>query len=405
MEKVTPSNFFRSHFQALFTKFGESASIEKSYEVYRPKSFLEENRSRYRLSQVSLLLFQLLSAVFAFTFASSMIINLFPHFIFKDWVAGIVAAVILVMLEMAKKDFLGAFIESIIKAKAVKQGFRIKLENGLMSIILTALSVFSSIEGAKQWATNATDQTVQIQTEHKRKAEKVKQDFVEKIKPIATNIEALQAKEISRTWGLTPTESTSLQANRAEYNRLLNEQTKLLQTLDNQTNRDATQNGTNTNKVILYMLISSLTVEIFILLCIGFIGYYLGYVYVEAYANGNLPVASEFAEAKTENSQMNEVLAYLKELTTKSQTLMSLTPIPTETSDIIPTAETIHKIGFEINAEEEKKWKARGVVINYKKMQELIDKGLNNRQVSSVLKCSESAVKRYKQAQSSRAKS
>jgi hypothetical protein len=400
----TPSNFFLGSFNAFRTQFNENGIIEIAHQKYRPKSFLEENRGRYHLAQVSLFLFQILSAVFAFTFVNQLIINLLPKFGFDEILAGFSAGLFLILLEIAKKSFLGAFVESIIKAKAVKNGFKIKLENGFISLILITLSVFSSVEGAKMWATNATDKTTQIQLENKRKASQIKQDYASKLKQVEANIQALQAKEISRNWGLTEMESKSLEANRTEYNRLIAEQNKNLQSIDNQVINELSENKGNTSKTVMYMLIASLIVEAFTLLSIWFIGYYLGYVFVEAVENGTLPTNPiPASNQQIENNEIKELLGYFRNLIANNQPMPSYTATAQEIEPVL--AENQQKIGFEIHPENEKNWRPRGAVINYKKMQDLINKGLNNREVATVLKCSESAVKRFKQAQSESSKS
>jgi hypothetical protein len=393
MEKIFPSNFFKNHFNLLRTNFVESGIIETSYEKYREKTYLEENKQKYWFAQIALVVFQILSIIFAYTLVFKLITQLLPYFGLRDIVAGTITGLLLILLEIAKKTFLGAFVESIIRAKAVQQQIRVRSENAFLSLILVALSVFSSVEGARMWAYQSSDQTKEISTQNIKKADEIKQSFADKIKTIQGNIQALQAKEISRAWGLTPTESQSLQANRTEYNRLLDEQTKQLQKTDNQTLIESNQNTNLTNQNMRYMLITSILVEIFTLACISFIAYYLGFVFVEAQANGNLP--KPFVETpKNEaiNEQLNEILAYLKNLVTNDTHSTVISPL----IDAIEEKTETSYIDKADNLTQNRR--PRGYSIDYEKVADCLKKGLSIQETAILCRCSPSSVKAFKKA-------
>jgi hypothetical protein len=68
-----------------------------------------------------------------------------------------------------------------------------------------------------------------------------------------------------------------------------------------------------------------------------------------------------------------------------------------QTSMMQPVAEYSPQIGFEFGNDKPKQ--PRSKAIDYGKMQNLIDKGLGTMDIARVMKCSESAVRKYKQTQ------
>ncbi len=387
--RQSPSRYFQSNANFLRTSLGENTIVEIAHERFKEKSFLEENKDKYRLSIVALLFFQVTSAGLAFMFVYHLLANLLPT-LSDDWRRVMVSAVtglVLILLEVAKRVILASFLISLIKAKAIRQKFRVRYEYALLGAVLVALSVYSSVQGARSWVEKATDKSEQIKANYETKADSIQAYFSRKLSSVEANIQALQAREIERKWGLTTDEAESLKANRAEKARLERAMEVAQGHLSELESKESTKNSNETSYTVRNMLYASLSVEAFTLICLYFIAFYLGHVFVEASELGYLP---------DDNNDKQDNSLKMTEADTNEQ-IGKPTKLAQPVFDITPVR--VNKLGFEFSSKSAQKRKTRGASIDYDKMQELIDKNLNNREIASVMQCSQSSVKRFRKEQ------
>ncbi|MEK7253637.1 MAG: hypothetical protein AAB316_02760, partial [Bacteroidota bacterium] len=162
--QVLPSGIFRSKSGQLFRQFENGGILEKANAVYQEKTFLERFKPHYQAANLASLVFQTLSALFAFTFAQRLAAGVLPQWspLANLVLSGLVAGVLLCGIEVFKRLCLGSFVVSYIQSRALQSGVRASWLSLALNVLLIGLAVYTSTQGAKEFAQRQTDKSETI---------------------------------------------------------------------------------------------------------------------------------------------------------------------------------------------------------------------------------------------------
>ncbi|WP_291727843.1 hypothetical protein [Bernardetia sp.] len=284
---MKPHEIFENHQGKLFNEYNDNSLVEKAYETYRDKTFLEANKGKYSVFNITSYVFQILSSLFAATFmylkvCSPLIPSVIPQDI-KMIAAGILTAFFLIVIEYTKRIFIMPFVESIIKSKSIKNGHRIKFEYLLVNLPLLALSVYTSATGAELFVKEQTDNTQEIKTVFVSQKDSINNLYTPQITQTQKSIQDLTDRLSKRKWGFTKEESQILQTTQEQLKTLQAEREKALSELKDTEKETLTKNDTDTGQTAKFVLIGSLICELAGIFCIAWCAFFFGKVFVEAY--------------------------------------------------------------------------------------------------------------------------
>lgn len=328
---MKPHEIFQNHQGKLFDEYNDNSLVEKAFETYRDKTFLEANKGRYSVFNIVSYVFQFLSSAFAATFvyikfASPLVPSIIPNDI-KTIIAGVLTAFSLIVIEYTKRIFIMPFVESIIKSKSIKNGHRIKFEYLIINIPLMALSIYTSAAGAELFVKEQTDDTKEIKTVFVSQKDSINSIYSPQIAQTQTSIKELTERLSKRKWGFTKEESAILQTTQEQLKIVQSERDKALSELKETETETLTKNDTDTGQTAKFVLIGSLICELAGIFCIAWCAFFFGKVFVEAYHIANLQKTEstkiEDKETKTEEKKSPSSLVNnaTKTLATEEKTL------------------------------------------------------------------------------------
>ena len=266
---VNPSQFIKNESESFFRAFKLGAIAEKANMIFSDKSYLERHTKKYMFAQLLSVFTQILSILFAVTFAAKIFQNLFP-FIENEIVIYALASVILVFLETAKRFTADDFFTTFHKSKSTNYSTNWFSAAGLL--LLTIASIYFSVEGAKDYAVQATDQSEQTNTKY---------DSL-----IAAEKTALNDFKKSVSWkGKIDVYNKTIKETIASHQ-------KNIADFEAKRNADLCVNFKETNEESNKMFYISLANELIILICLFFIYTYLFNVWLER-SNTNDPVNND----------------------------------------------------------------------------------------------------------------
>ncbi|WP_375560644.1 hypothetical protein ACE193_23605 [Bernardetia sp. OM2101] len=284
---MKPHEIFENHQGKLFNEYNDNSLVEKAYETYRDKTFLEANKGRYSVFNITSYIFQMLSCLFAATFMYLKVCSpLVPSFLGEDIkmiAAGILTAFFLMVIEYTKRIFIMPFVESIIKSKSIKNGHRIKFEYLLINIPLLALSVYTSAAGAELFVKEQTDNTQEIKSVFVSQKDSINNLYTPQITQTQKSIQDLTDRLSKRKWGFTKEESQILQTTQEQLKTLQAQRDKAVSELKETEFQTLTKNDTDTGQTAKFVLIGSLVCELAGIFCIAWCAFFFGKVFVEAY--------------------------------------------------------------------------------------------------------------------------
>lgn len=278
------NNLFQNKVGSFFRNLDNDAIVKKAESKYKEKTYLESNKQKYTFTQVFLKIFQLLSIVFALAFVIKKItmpIIPFQIPVLTETMAFILALFLLGLLEFLKEMVIEPIAENYVKAKFSPNNYKIPAWLVPISLVLTAFSVFASVEGASLFVEIQNDKTIAITGQTDSIKQAIDVTFGEKIKVKEAIILSLEERQVKRKWGLTKEESKSLEIATAEKNRLIKERDGQKIEKESKASKELTENASDTGEKSLYMLIVSIVNEILCLFCLVYGGIYLGFVYIE----------------------------------------------------------------------------------------------------------------------------
>jgi hypothetical protein len=289
-QAIKPSSIFSNNSARLFRQFEVGGVVERAQQTFKEKTYLERYKNLYTAANVASFVLQGLSALFAFTFGQHLVANVLPQFseAFVLITSCFLAALLLVGIEVFKRLCLGSFIISFIQSRASQSGISISWGALVINVILIGIAVYTSTQGAKEFTQRQSDKSGQIKQGHSLAADSVTTSIQKQIDAEKT---ALAEFKRSVSWkGKINMADKNTAFTIASYNRRLeklqNEKSKALATLDAGLQTDLNDNAVKTTKDSGSMFWVSLLVELSGLLCIWFVFFFLSRVFIENKLSG-----------------------------------------------------------------------------------------------------------------------
>lgn len=284
-QTVKPSAFFPNASARLFRQLEFGTIIERAQQTFKEKTYLERYKNLYTAANVASFLFQTLSALFAFAFAQRLVAAVLPQFGETPtlFISCLIAGSLLAGIEVFKRLCLGSFVITFIQSKASQSGISVSWASLAVNVLLIAVSVYTSTQGAKEFTERQTDKSEHIRAQHGLAADSLTAAIQ---KQIDIENKALADFKRSVMWkGRINISNKNTGFTIASHNRRLerlqDEKERALAALDATLQTDLNDNATRTAKDSGNMFWVSLIVELAGLLCIGYVYFYLSRVFIE----------------------------------------------------------------------------------------------------------------------------
>jgi len=284
-QAIKPSSLFPNASARLFRQLEIGSIVECAQHTFKDKTYLERYKNLYTAANLASFLLQTLSALFAFTFGQHLVASVLPQFgeTFVLVTSCFLAALLLVGIEVFKRLCLGSFIVTFIQSKASQTGVSISWGALAVNVLLIGVAVYTSTQGAKEFTRRQTDKSELIRGKYSGETEKVTSQIQSRIDAEKKSLTDFK-KSVSWKGKINMAEkNTSFTI--ASYNRRLeklqDEKTKSLASLDTGLQDDLNDNAAKTTKDSGNMFWVSLLVELSGLLCIGYVFFFLSRVFFE----------------------------------------------------------------------------------------------------------------------------
>lgn len=270
---------FRSYFET-------QSIVSRAHQTFKDKSYLERYKTLFVATSITSYLLQILSALFALSFAHDLVANLLSRFnescsLFVSWA---IAILILACIEIFKRLCWSSFIVSLVRKKT-SQG-RLPFSWGALALnaLLICIAVYSSTEGAKDFIRKQSDKSDVINNQYEQEA-KLRLSAIQS--SIESEQSALERFTQSVSWkGKINMSDKNTAFAIASHNRRLEqlqeEKIKTVTKLEAKLQDDLSENVSKTSKDSSDIFLVSLLVELIGLLCIGYIYFFLSKVYTES---------------------------------------------------------------------------------------------------------------------------
>jgi|GEM_PF-1760211 len=284
-QTIKPSAIFPNKSARLFRQFEVGTVVERAHHTFKEKTYLERYKNLYTAANFASFLLQTLSALFAFTFGQHLVSSVLPQFgeTFVLFTSCLLAALLLIGIEVFKRLCLGSFIVTFIQSRASQSGVTISWGALAVNVLLIGVAVYTSTQGAKEFTQRQTDKSGQI---HERYANESAGVSASVQKQIDGEKLALADFKRSVSWkGKINMAEKNTAFTIASHNRRLEklheEKAKALASLDTGLQTDLNDNAAKTTKDSGNMFWVSLLVELSGLLCIGYVFFFLSRVFIE----------------------------------------------------------------------------------------------------------------------------
>jgi hypothetical protein len=300
---IKPSTIFPNTSARLFRQFEFGGVVEKAHQTFKEKTYLERYKNLYTAANFASFLLQTLSALFAFTFGQHLVASVLPQFgeTFVLFTSCLLAALLLVGIEVIKRLCLGSFIVTFIQSRAAQSGSSISWGALAINVLLIGVAVFTSTEGAKEFTRRQTDKSELIQGHYATESAGVAA-YIQK--QMDSEKQALADFKRSVSWkGKINMAEKNTAFTIASHNRRLEklqeEKEKALASLEIGLQTDLNDNAAKTTKDSGNMFWVSLLVELSGLLCIGYVFFFLSRVFIENGISGGGKDEQEADDAPT----------------------------------------------------------------------------------------------------------
>ncbi|WP_026998752.1 zinc finger MYND domain-containing protein [Eisenibacter elegans] len=265
----------------LYQQYVLNTDSAEAYERFRDKSYQESYRLKRRLAALAGVCMQCFGALLA-TFAIYELISfLLPKFAYAEWLAAVVALVLLVLLESGKR-----LLWSELFSEKFKRG-AFPLATLLLSLLLFGISAGSSTVGCYRLTLAMMDSTASITQQSDQTLKQIEagytlqiQEYKQKMQQVETEVQQqIKAKRFLTT---PPSEERKLQFYSSQIERLQQERDRKLDRLSDAT---LSQTGAVQQKAKQYAVAGfgvSALFELMALLCIAYLAYYDFRVYLES---------------------------------------------------------------------------------------------------------------------------
>jgi hypothetical protein len=284
-QSIKPSTLFPNASARLFRQLEFGTIVERAHQTFKEKTYLERYKNLYTAANFASFLLQTLSALFAFTYGQHLVSSVLPQFgeTFVLYASCILAALLLVGLEVFKRLCLGSFIVSFIQSRASQSGVSVSWGALAINICLIGVALYTSTEGAKEFTRRQTDKSATIKDKYAGEAENITATVQSQMDAEKRSLAEFK-KSVSWKGKINMADKNTA-FTIASYNRRLeklqDEKSKALATLDTGLQTDLNDNAAKTTKDSGSMFWVSLLVELSGLLCIGFVFFFLSRVFIE----------------------------------------------------------------------------------------------------------------------------
>ena len=290
-QAIKPSTIFPNKSARLFRQFEVGAVVEKAHQTFKEKTYLERHKGLYSAANLASFLFQMLSALFAFTFGQHLVASVLPQFgeTFVLVSSCFLAALLLIGLEVFKRLCLGSFVVSFIQSRASQSGVSVSWASLLVNVCLIGIAVYTSTEGAKEFTHRQTDRSETIKGKYAGEAENVTATIQGQIDAEKKSLAEFK-KSVSWKGKINMGEKNTaftIASHNRRLEKLQDEKKKALASIGTGLQSDLNDNAVKTAKDSGNMFWVSLVVELAGLLCIGYVFFYLSRVFIEAGISNN----------------------------------------------------------------------------------------------------------------------
>ncbi len=298
---ITPSSLLPNKAGQFFKSLFLGTIKEQFADRFGDSPYSLRNRKKYEMVTWVSYVLQILSIGFALSFSVHLLGGLLPN-IFggaKLYVSIGIGLALLLVLEIAKRHVVTDFADSYLKSTAIASGHKINYANGLLALILIALSIYSSVAGAKYFVELQTDKTVEITNTGQSKKDSLAKIYANELQTVRGEI-----KEMRKFWVAPKSKNAKILEQKENLlASLIAQKEQALQGLDKSTQSTISGNQINTSDIALKMLCFSFGCEILTLVCLWFLA---SYVFKSGLEMGAGSGGANQTNKQTENNESSE---------------------------------------------------------------------------------------------------
>lgn len=314
-EGLSRTRIFPSPHKRLYKAFLNKDVVDQACDRYAEKSYAEAYLLKKRLAQFAGIILQIFSGFLAFFAVFKLLGYLVPTFPYQPLLVAIVAAVVLVLLEVAKRIIWNElFAEKLKSDKWV-------LSSVIISLVLFGLSAGSSTVGCYQLTWAMADSTAVLTKRAQVDSRQLESQYDQKIQDYRQAMKQLEKqvqKQVQEGMFLTapPAEEAKLKFYASQIDKLQNEKNRKTERLDQTTQTKTTDIQQTARQYALAGFGISALFEVLALVCIGYLAYFDFRVYLEERSRAQALQPKVQAVAKTDNSalSLHQMMDFFKQL-------------------------------------------------------------------------------------------
>lgn len=278
--EISRSEIFPLSSNKVYKNFLKKQAGELAFERYCDKSYQEEHRNKQLLAYVASLFIQLLGCVMAIFALHNLFYYLIPKFSYSEVLSLTLAAVLLVMLEVAKRILWSDLFSERYKKNIFSMGTL------SISIVLFAISASSSTIGAYQLTTAMLDSTQRVSQESFKHTQLLENQYNTQIKQHQQKINQIEkevANKIKEGYFLAtpPAEEAKIKFYTQQIEKLQQERDKKTGKIEQSTLTQNTDIQKTAQRYAVAGFLVSALLEVLAIVCIAFLAYYDFRVYLE----------------------------------------------------------------------------------------------------------------------------